>query len=704
MKISKQIILYLTLATFLSSCSVSFGSKTSSIESVTKETSSEAQSSQIVSSSEQIISSNETISSSENLSSEELNESISSEEPQPSQIESDKEQIISSEESSEEIIESSESISEKSEETISSEEPIESSEEIIKSSDDIFESSEEQEESSEEIAQSEESSDLPISSSEEELLSSEEIIDSSGLEDSSSSEEPIISSKESSEELSSSEEIVFSSSETIESSSNEPISSEQTKRNKETFKFYSVNDFHGAVNYEVNSKGYTEYGLANYFGFLKQQKEEDPDHTIILSAGDMWQGSYESNYNYGDLVNQAMNITGFDAMALGNHEFDWGQDVIVNNALKANFPFLSANVKQYKNGYLSENNDWEHSDVIGASTMIERAGYKIGIVGALGESQITSITSSRVENIGFVNEEKMCIAESEKLKEAGADLVILLLHNDASYVIGTNGTWSTSSTLNQYFDGVFCAHTHTKNREKTNEVPLLQAYSNGEAYSYLEITIEEDEKTLDYYDVIPGTTQIDEDCYDKINDFMTDYLDNDNVTELLNSSPGYLTDGNLDSSEVGLLGAAAIYDYCKPLYPEVCIGMMNSQRAGLKQGKLTFSDIFKAMPFFNTVVIVTLTGANIKKEASYSSTATFYGDVSSLQDKSYYTIAVIDYLIYHKNVKRNYDYFTDMNYGRATIIDEIEYPYPANMTFSYINKKGSISANDYRSTSPGFSL
>jgi hypothetical protein len=55
------------------------------------------------------------------------------------------------------------------------------------------------------------------------------------------------------------------------------------------------------------------------------------EHTVFLSSGDMWQGGSSSNSTKGKIVTDWMNYLGFEAMALGNHEFDWGTDAIREN-------------------------------------------------------------------------------------------------------------------------------------------------------------------------------------------------------------------------------------------------------------------------------------------------------------------------------------------------------------------------------------
>ena len=79
-------------------------------------------------------------------------------------------------------------------------------------------------------------------------------------------------------------------------------------------------------------------------------KENSDAATLVISAGDMFQGSGLSNYRYGlDMVN-IMNMIGFNAMSVGNHEFDWGLSTVLNyndgdlENGEANFPFLGCNI------------------------------------------------------------------------------------------------------------------------------------------------------------------------------------------------------------------------------------------------------------------------------------------------------------------------------------------------------------------------
>ena len=104
------------------------------------------------------------------------------------------------------------------------------------------------------------------------------------------------------------------------------------------FDFYAINDLHGKL-----SDGEDHPGVDELSTYLKRKQLSD-DHVVLLSSGDMWQGSAESNMTKGLIITDWMNEMGFVSMTLGNHEFDWGESYIEENAKLAEFPFLAINI------------------------------------------------------------------------------------------------------------------------------------------------------------------------------------------------------------------------------------------------------------------------------------------------------------------------------------------------------------------------
>ena len=104
--------------------------------------------------------------------------------------------------------------------------------------------------------------------------------------------------------------------------------------------FYTVNDLHGKI---ADDDANTHPGVDELSTFFKNARKSDIN-VILLSAGDMWQGTSESNLTQGLLATDWMNNMGFAAMTLGNHEFDWGEAPIEENFNLAQFPFLAINI------------------------------------------------------------------------------------------------------------------------------------------------------------------------------------------------------------------------------------------------------------------------------------------------------------------------------------------------------------------------
>ena len=457
--------------------------------------------------------------------------------------------------------------------------------------------------------------------------------------------------------------------------------------------FYAVNDFHGSI-LERKNGNYYEGGLLKVGGFLKDKKEEKPSSTFLISSGDMWQGSLESNDNYGNLITEAMNVIGFDSMTLGNHEFDYGVSSIEANKQIANFPFLAGNIMMWQNGKASTN-PW---NVTQASTVIERGKHRVGIIGMIGQGQTSSITAKNVKDLAFVDPMPLAKAESERLKkQEKCDTVILSVHNAVKTV-------TAYSDLKQHFDAVFCAHSHQEEKKMTADgVPLLQGACNGEMVSHIQLTYDQTGKSVcTAYENIKASADWSENA--RILSVQNKYIGTDafvaKSTEVLTNLTGYL-----DKDGVARLGARAIYESYAPMYPNLCCAMENGQRATLNPGPVTYSDLYKATPFTNKIVIANVTGKDIKRESGYNSTYT--GDTArfgKIDDDTYYTIAVIDYLLYHQDTSKQYDYFMSLNGHESNIITEFD-DYPVDLSAEYLKTLGgSVSYLDFASNAPGYNL
>jgi 2',3'-cyclic-nucleotide 2'-phosphodiesterase (5'-nucleotidase family) len=220
--------------------------------------------------------------------------------------------------------------------------------------------------------------------------------------------------------------------------------------------FYNINDLHGKL---ADGEGHP--GVDELTTFLKKARSND-DYAVLLSTGDMWQGSSESNLTYGNIIVDWMNELGFAAMALGNHEYDWGEAYIQANAELAQFPFLAINV------YDRQTNS--RVDYCQASVVVDFGSIQVGIIGAMGDCY-SSISPEKVRDVYFKTGSELTAlvkAESDRLRDQGVDMIVYTIHDGWETTASGNisdqelASYYDISLSNGYVDLVFEGHTHQK--------------------------------------------------------------------------------------------------------------------------------------------------------------------------------------------------------------------------------------------------
>ncbi len=225
------------------------------------------------------------------------------------------------------------------------------------------------------------------------------------------------------------------------------------------FNFYVVNDLHGKI-----ADSDTQPGVDELTTYLKNAQQTE-ENVVILSSGDMWQGSSESNLTNGLLTTEWMNAMDFVGMVMGNHEYDWGSEPILENYEIAEFPFLAINIFDRATN--------EQVEYCKSSVMIEADGVQIGIIGAIGDCY-SSISADKVSDIYFKTDKaltELVKAESELLRSQGADFIVYALHDGYEQTKSSTVTTVSGNQLSYYYDIalsqgyvdlVFEAHTHQR--------------------------------------------------------------------------------------------------------------------------------------------------------------------------------------------------------------------------------------------------
>lgn len=236
---------------------------------------------------------------------------------------------------------------------------------------------------------------------------------------------------------------------------------------------YYINDLHGAIEREGNS-----LGLAYIANFIDKRREENPN-TLLLAGGDILQGQAISNYYYGSSTLTIMELMGFDAMIIGNHEFDWGLNKVTDqfhpNTGIVSFPLLGINVRKKSTNQIPEN--------ILPYVMIEKPEAKVGVIGVIGEYLESSIAYNMVKDYEFINPLSLIKNAASTLRNNGADYVIVVIHDD-------NDSLNYNLSLlsgEERIDAIFNAHSHALYRNTINDVPVIQAKANGEYVGHVRL-------------------------------------------------------------------------------------------------------------------------------------------------------------------------------------------------------------------------
>ncbi|XP_059178708.1 snake venom 5'-nucleotidase-like isoform X2 [Physella acuta] len=234
-------------------------------------------------------------------------------------------------------------------------------------------------------------------------------------------------------------------------------------------------------------------GAARIRTMVEKKRTEHVNHTILLDAGDQFQGTLWF-YQFGGIVSaQFMNLIRYDAMAVGNHEFDKGVEGLEPFAKNLTFPLLSSNMKL--------DNTPQLKNIIKKSTVLTVAGERIGVVGYTTPE--TAYTSSP-GTVSFTQELEAIQAEVNNLTAQGINKIIALGHSGYSFdvelgknltnvdiIVGghshtflNNGTGPSTETI----EGVYPTVVNSKTGDT---VLVVQDYAYGKYLGELNVVFDD---------------------------------------------------------------------------------------------------------------------------------------------------------------------------------------------------------------------
>jgi len=358
--------------------------------------------------------------------------------------------------------------------------------------------------------------------------------------------------------------------------------------------------------------------------------EEDanlPGRALLLAGGD---NVGASPPNSGLLDDEPAidveNAWGLDATSYGNHEFDYGLERLLMHQERANFPFLATNIVEEATG---EAPDW-----VTPSVVLRVNGVRVGVIGAALETTPELVSAGATAGLKFLPAAPNIEAESDRLRERGVRVQIVVIHEGTA--LGSNAVGTTPAVPwegpiipiaqaldDTTVDAIVAGHTHRVSNLMVGDILVTEGINAGASYSVMQLMVSGGD-----VEWAGSATRIAKNLGVAQRPDVKAIVDDANArtAELRNQVIG--TQANdilrdptrLNESEMGNMVADAM----RGKYPGVDAALTNSgglradlvftpPSAGEAAGEITWGEVFAVLPFGNRTVILTLTGAQLEQ-------------------------------------------------------------------------------------------
>lgn len=415
------------------------------------------------------------------------------------------------------------------------------------------------------------------------------------------------------------------------------LSTQNVAQTKKIYLFYT-NDIHGGIAeveaFFLNPNFPPMLGggasAAAIISKYRKLAADNGDIFLLFDSGDIFQGTPLGTKTEGKAIIEYMNQVGYTAAAAGNHDFDLGKEVFINLTKTANFPILAANLINTETGLTFE--------YIKPYMLIEQQGLKIGVFGISTESTENMSFAKNIEGLDFTSEKPAAIKAVAKLKELGADIIIGISHLGLPYNVEDGyeklveaveqnekkESYLNAMELAHYVPGIdvlFGGHIHKGYDEPwvdpVNHTICFQNYGNGGNLGMAILEIDMESKSISGYDLPTknsGLLLLTQDEYwpdMAIRDTIKaqQALVEKGFDEVIGITEFALTRAQGESPMNNLICDAMV----KAVNADFSFTNFGGVRSDLQIGPITPRDMFKVLPFGNSIVVIKMPGSMLRE-------------------------------------------------------------------------------------------
>ena len=362
-------------------------------------------------------------------------------------------------------------------------------------------------------------------------------------------------------------------------------------------------------------------GIAEMSTLINSYRETEPN-VFLFDSGDIFTGAL-AKLTEGRLAFELMITMGYDAMAIGNHEFEYGHEIFAWQKNRAPFPVLGANFF-YK--------DTDHPNAQ-SHAVIERGGIRIGVIGIMGQDAVSAIIPSFIEPLDVTVPAEAVQRSVDELRDE-VDLIVLLTHQGKTAPMQTDA--ESDPRLQRDIDAdislagavtgvdvLFAGHADAGTPEPVihpdTGTIIMQTYGQATHLGYLQLTLDGRSKEILARDghlvpVDPALHAPDPAILAKLTEYREAYPQ---IREVIGTTEARMNRRYIEESDVGNLFADAFVAIAGS---DVAFIHSGSLRKDLPGGDVRIVDLLDTYPFVDDVIVKEMSGEQIRRALEQSFT------------------------------------------------------------------------------------